>query len=70
MIVIEVTAAGFDASTDSTDGKVFWVEAPDRATVESAVQGTGAKVWDELPVEYPADFLLPGQLSELRKVLQ
>jgi hypothetical protein len=60
--VYEVTAAGFDGSTDATDDRVYWVTAPDVLTVLDAIKDTDAQYTGRLdcPVDKSAvDFDLP-----------
>lgn len=64
MKVYEVTAAGFYGGTDETDDRVYWVNAPDEATVLSAIADTGSDFCGEIDIE-PGDpgidFELPRQ---------
>ena len=61
--VFEVTAAGFDASTDETDDLVFWVTAPSEDVVQAVIKDTGATFRSEPPSDCvaDADFQLPRQ---------
>lgn len=65
----EVTAAGFDASTDATDDRVLWVQADSSSTVESAIAGTGAVLHDTIDVDTDIDFILPVNRDDLRQRL-
>lgn len=72
----EITAAGFDASTDLTDNRVYWVAAETDAEIEQVCAGTDAK-WTcmrEGPLRvadwYNVDFRLPEYSGRLRYVLQ
>jgi hypothetical protein len=69
--IFEVTAAGFDGSTDETDDLVYWVASPSRREVETAIKDTGAKLCDEVPDLRPqdADYTLPAQSLNLSAVL-
>lgn len=66
----EVTGHGFDASSDATDDRVFWVQAHSRGEVESAIEGTNAIVHGQIDGESDIDFVLPKQALDLRKALQ
>lgn len=64
MATFEVTAAGFDASTDATDERVYWVNAPNRETVEQVIKDTGARFHDQVEChddDPDVDFHLPRQ---------
>lgn len=69
--VFEVTAAGFDGSTDETDDDVIWVAALSQADVEKAIADTGAKLWGEVThwTPYVFDFTVPGQAAQLATAL-
>lgn len=62
----EVTAAGFDGSTDETDDRVLWVSAANLLDVERLVVGLDANVVP-LPDYFSGedlDFELPRQNAE------
>lgn len=67
----EITAAGFDASTDATDDLVFWVAAPTEDLVKKAIMDTGAAFCGEIDhIELvDADFTLPAQEMQLSSML-
>lgn len=65
----EVTAAGFDAATDETDGRVLWVQAVSPQAVESAIEGTGAVFHGQVDVSEDIDYLLPEGSDALRACL-
>lgn len=69
--VFEVTAAGYDGSSDETDDLVFWVAAFWQDQVELAISDTGAKLVGEVPDWglADADFFLPGQTMALSSAL-
>lgn len=73
MPIYEVTAAGFDASDDATDDRVFWVEARDASIVMKSIETTGAKFCGEVDLGYyPVafiDFKLPQQDSSFQRYL-
>jgi hypothetical protein len=49
----EVTAKGFDAASDETDGLVYWVVARDRAHVDAVIAGIEVHSVVALPDEWP-----------------
>lgn len=68
----EVTAAGFEADTDDTDDRVYWVRAANRKDVANALRFTGAKLCHEVSAAGTgADFDLtqPGQAQLLGTAL-
>jgi hypothetical protein len=65
----EVTAAGFDGSSDATDDRVFWVQADSAETVLAAIEGTGALFHDIIDGDSGIDFMLPKDEAQLRKKL-
>jgi hypothetical protein len=70
--VFEVTAAGFDASTDDTDDSVFWVSSPSEAEVMTAIADTGAAYCGETTGMCDAsdvDFELPKQNMQFSSAL-
>lgn len=69
MRVFEVTASGFDASSDETDGHVFWVKAESESEVLAVIDGTGAKFCNEIDAGSDVDFVLPGDAGKLRDAL-
>lgn len=72
MLVFEVTARGFDSSSDDTDDRVFWILAQDAGVVSSAIEGTEATlqgVVDCAPHPDDINFRLPDQLGQLRDAL-
>lgn len=71
LTTFEVTAKGYDGSTDETDHLVFWVNAPSIDLLEQAIEGTGAGFCDTILVEgdEDIDFWLPRQMAELRAAL-
>jgi len=69
MKIFEVTAQGFDASTDETDDRVFWVKAENEAEVLAAITDTGAEFWNEIDVHSGVDFALPADTEKLRDAL-
>ncbi len=70
LLTFEVTAAGFDASTDETDGRVFWVKAKDEAVVQSAIEGTGATLSRIHNFSTDIDYVLPRDAGALREELE
>ncbi len=44
----EVTAAGFDASADASDGHVFWLTAASHEMVKEAIRDTSATFCGEV----------------------
>lgn len=69
MKTFEVTAMGFDGSSDETDDRVFWVKAPSAEEVKSAIEGTSARFHDQIDCDSDIDFELPAQVAELREAL-
>lgn len=71
MKVFEVTAAGFDGSTDDTDDRVFWINAPNGIEVLRAISNTGAKLCAEIEGGHRenVDFTLPEDTEKLRATL-
>lgn len=69
--VYEVTAAGFDGSSDATDDLVFWIAATSAEDVHQAIQGTGAVFGEEVLgcSLNDADFTLPAQAMNLSSAL-
>lgn len=69
--VFEVTAAGFDASSDETDDLVFWIAAKSAQVVQDAIRDTGAVFCDEVLgwSLIDADFTLPMQAMGLSSAL-
>lgn len=67
----EVTAAGFDASTDETDDCVFWVKAESEMHVIYAIKDTGANYCGEIPSSClsDVDFTLPSQEMQFSSAL-
>lgn len=69
--VFEVTAAGFDASSDAADDLVYWVAAPSGDSVKAAIQDTGAVFcgnvmgWSMDDVDYT----LPAEAVQLSSAL-
>lgn len=61
--LFEVTAAGFDASTDETDELVYWVAAMSAEEVQAVIEDTGAAFCGEVAELslQEADFTLPAQ---------
>lgn len=65
--VYEVTAAGFDASSDETDHLVFWIASPSFEILQQVIAGTSAKYcgevdgWDGDDIDY----YLPSQSAQL-----
>lgn len=68
-MIFEVTGFGFDASTDATDDRVFWVQATFAEEVQQAIAGTGAEFHGAIGVEEDIDFSLPAQADQLRATL-
>lgn len=69
MKTFEVTAAGFDASTDETDDRVYWVKAAYHEEVIAAIQDTGATYHDTIDTETDIDFTLPRDRMMLASAL-
>lgn len=69
MRTFEVTAMGFDGSSDETDDRVFWVKAHSAEEVKSAIEGTNAGFHDQIDCDSDIDFELPAQVAELREAL-
>jgi len=69
--VFEVTAAGFDASSDETDDLVFWVAANSAEQVREAIKDTGAVFCGEVLgwSLNDAEFTLPAQAMGLSSAL-
>lgn len=65
----EVTAAGFDGSTDATDDRVIWVKATDADAVARAVEGTGAGFHRIINGDTDIDYVLPQDELSLRAEL-
>lgn len=61
--VFEVTAEGFDGSSDQTDQLVFWVGATSADEVLTAIRDTGAKLCGQISDDClpDVDFHLPGE---------
>jgi hypothetical protein len=71
--VYEITAAGFDASSDETDSLVYWVAAESEKIVRVAVQDTAAVFCGEVLgwSLRDVDYTLPAQAVQLStKLLQ
>lgn len=66
MKTYEIAAFGFDASSDATDDRILWVQAPDSASVEHAIQGMQATFFGTIDGDTDVDFYLPGQVGLLR----
>lgn len=69
MKTFEVTGFGFDASSDATDDRVFWVKAPSVDVVKQAIAGTNARFHDTIDSETDIDFHLPAQADLLKAKL-
>lgn len=71
MKLYEVTAAGFSAEDDSTDARVYWVQAASAEEVMQAISDTGADFWGELSGvdQTLADFILPQHAMRLSEEL-
>jgi thymidine phosphorylase len=78
--IYEITAAGFDGSTDETDDHVIWVSADSEQQVRAAIQDTGAKLAKEIEawvyrresledLSDCIDFTLPEQTMNLTEAL-
>lgn len=69
--VFEVTAAGFDEESVAGEALAYWVAAPTREAVKTAIQGHGAEFCGEVPYWIPSDvdFTLPRQRAELAETL-
>lgn len=70
--VFEVTAAGFDASSDDTDDFVFWVSATSQGVVKDVIKDTGATYCGEVEVRglvNSVDFRLPQQSMQFSSAL-
>lgn len=63
MAHFDVTAAGFDGSTDSTDDLVYWVEAPDPSHLEAL--GAKFTLLDFAPAKTEIDYRLPADAARL-----
>jgi hypothetical protein len=68
-VVFEVVGAGFDAGTDATDDRVFWIRADSADAVESAISGLGAKLCCTVNSLDAIDFTLPKDEEKLREKL-
>jgi len=66
--IFEVTACGFDGSTNKTDDRVFWVLAESREAGGRAISGTGAAVHGVIDIDL-VDFCLPVEIDRLRTTL-
>lgn len=69
MKTFEVTGYGFDASTDSTDDRVFWVKAQNHDEVRQALAGTNATFHDTIDADDSIDYYLPAQAGLLNAKL-
>jgi hypothetical protein len=69
MKIFEVTAQSFDASSDETDDRVFWVKAESESEVLAEINGTGAQFCKEIDVGSDVDFILPSDAGKLRNAL-
>lgn len=70
MSIFEITAAGFDATTDDTDHLVLWIEAPSPESVKEVLDDMGATFSGEVKVDADVDFTLPGDRYRLRARLK
>lgn len=73
MKCFEVIASGFYGGNDLTDDRVIWVKSDNIDEVKDIIDGTKARMGDELPdgltVEDGIDFILPGDAEKLKSKL-
>jgi len=69
--VYEVTAAGFEGSSDETDDLVFWVRARTEAEVREAIADTGASFSGmvQSATDADVDFTLPRESLQFASAL-
>lgn len=72
--IYEITAAGFDGSTDETDDRVLWIAARNEHDVLFAIANTGAVFRCKLPDNMhihtcEIDYSLPEQSLNLQEDL-
>lgn len=59
MAIIEVIGTGFDGSTDDTDDRVLWVEAPSLDYVKNMLLSTPYSGANELNLHVCPDYIMP-----------